>query len=259
MSTPIPIGRKAVEAAQDRGVAGGPAGLKVCIVGASGKLGRYMVQHALDRGYEVVAVCRDVSVDKLEEFSGRITIIPGATDDREVIERAVAGCDGVLTVLVPRGVHHYSTGTAAAVLDHARPGARLVFSCGYHITRDGQDVYSWKVKVLIHVAGRSRECSVWLISTTRWRRAEGSSPATHGGLSCAAATWRRASHRACRCGADTWETRSSRATSHVVWTSPGSWWRPSRTTSWFMRRRRLSAARRHRHSPTPPTVRPHLR
>ena len=36
----------------------------------------------------------------------------------------------------------------------ARPGARLVFSCGYHITRDGQDVYSWKVKVLVHVAGR---------------------------------------------------------------------------------------------------------
>ena len=24
---------------------------KVCIVGASGKLGQYMVQHALDRGY----------------------------------------------------------------------------------------------------------------------------------------------------------------------------------------------------------------
>ena len=28
--------------------------MRVCIVGASGKLGRYMVEHALDRGYEVV-------------------------------------------------------------------------------------------------------------------------------------------------------------------------------------------------------------
>jgi hypothetical protein len=115
---------------------------KVCIVGASGKLGQYMVQHALDRDYEVVGVCRERSVGKLDAFKGRITAIPGATNDREVIKKAVAGCDGVLTVLVPWGVHHYSSGTAQAVLDHARPGARLVFSCGWHITRDGQDVYS---------------------------------------------------------------------------------------------------------------------
>ena len=43
----------------------------------------------------------------------------------------------------PMGVHGYSSGTAQAVLDLAPPGARLVFSCGWHITRDGQDIYSW--------------------------------------------------------------------------------------------------------------------
>ena len=43
--------------------------MKVCIVGASGKLGRYMVRHALDRGYEVVGVCRERSVGKLEAFA----------------------------------------------------------------------------------------------------------------------------------------------------------------------------------------------
>lgn len=41
---------------------------KICIVGASGKLGQYMVQHALDRGYEVVGVCRAQSVGKLDAF-----------------------------------------------------------------------------------------------------------------------------------------------------------------------------------------------
>jgi len=126
---------------------------KICIVGASGKLGQYMVQHALDRGYEVVGVCRERSVGKLDPFKGRITIIPGATNDREVIEKAVAGCDGVLTVLVPWGVEQYSSGTAQAVLDYARPGARLIFSCGWHITLDGQDVYSWSLKAFTKVAG----------------------------------------------------------------------------------------------------------
>jgi len=128
--------------------------MKVCIVGASGKLGIYMVQHALDRGYAVVGVCRERSVEKLDAFKGRITVIPGATNDREVIKRAVAGCDGVLVVLAPMGVHHYASGTAQAVLDYADPGARLVFSCGWHITRDGQDVYSWKIKVLVNIVGR---------------------------------------------------------------------------------------------------------
>ncbi len=128
--------------------------MRICIVGASGKLGKYMVQHALNREHEVVAVCREQSVGKLEEFSGRISILPGPTDDREVIARAVAGCDGVLVVLVPRGVHGYAAGTAQAVLDHAEPEARLVFSCGWHITRDGQDVYSWRLKALVSVGGR---------------------------------------------------------------------------------------------------------
>jgi NAD(P)H-binding len=127
--------------------------MRVCVVGASGKLGRYLVRHALDRGYEVVAVCREQSVHKLAELADTITVVPGATNDPNVIERAVAGCDGVLVVLVPRGVHGYSTGTAQAVLDHALPGARLVFSCGWHITRDGQDVYPWKLKAMLTVFG----------------------------------------------------------------------------------------------------------
>jgi hypothetical protein len=52
------------------------------------------------------------------------------------------------------GFHGYSTGTAQAVLDHAPPEARLVFSCGWHITRDGQDVYSWRLRTTVKVFGR---------------------------------------------------------------------------------------------------------
>ncbi len=126
---------------------------KICIVGASGKLGKYMVQHALGRGYEVIGVCRERSVEKLDSFKGQITIIPGPTNDREIIKKAAAGCDGVLTVLVPWGIRQYATGTAQAVLDCARPGARLVFSCGWHISRDGKDVYSLSFKIFLQVFG----------------------------------------------------------------------------------------------------------
>ncbi|WP_286238781.1 NAD(P)-dependent oxidoreductase [Neptuniibacter halophilus] len=126
---------------------------KICIVGASGKLGRYMLQHALERGYEVVAVCRPESVPKLEPYREQIRIIPGKTNDREVIREAVKGCSGVLVVLAPWGVQQYSSGTAQAVMDYAEPGARLIFSCGWHISRDGQDRYSWKLKALVTVFG----------------------------------------------------------------------------------------------------------
>ena len=161
--------------------------MRVCVIGASGKLGQYMVRHALDRGYDVVGVCREQSVEKLDRFKGRITVIPGATDDREVIKRAVAGCDGVLTVLIPRGVHGYSTGTVQAVLDYADPGARLIFSCGWHISRDGQDVYSRKLKTIVGVFGplarlarfadlddQVEACRRVFASTTRWTVVRGS-------------------------------------------------------------------------------------
>src|SRR5436305_14549963 len=127
--------------------------MRVCIVGASGKLGQYMVQQSLDRGDEVVGVCREQSVGKLDAFKGRITVIPGATDDRDVIKKAVAGCDGVLVVLAPRGMNHYASGTAQAVLDYAAPDARLVFSCGWHITRDNKDRYTLRLRTIVNVFG----------------------------------------------------------------------------------------------------------
>ena len=162
--------------------------MKVCIIGASGKLGKYMVQHALARGYEVVGVCRERSVGKLDAVCNRITIIPGATNDREVIRRAVEGCDGVLTVLVPWGVQQYSSATAQAVPDYARPGARLVFSCGWHITRDGLDQYSWTFKTVVKAVGwlarllrlvelddQVEACRRVFASDTRWTVVRGSS------------------------------------------------------------------------------------
>ena len=161
--------------------------MKVCIIGASGKLGQYMVQHALDKGYEVVGVCREKSAPKLNRYQGRIKVVTGATNDPEIVRRAVEGCDAVLVVLVPWGVHNYSSGTAQAVIDQAKPGARLVFSCGWHISRDGKDQYSRKFLREVKVFGRIgkllravdindqvKACQSVFESNTRWTVVRGS-------------------------------------------------------------------------------------
>lgn len=157
------------------------------IIGASGKLGRYMVQHCLDRGCKVNGVCRESSVAKLDPFKDRMTIFPGATNNRDVVKRAIADCDAVLTVLVPWGRKHYATGTAQAVLDFARPGARLIFSCGWHITRDGLDRFSnslrWQERAarwigaltrLLDIDDQIEACRRVFGSNTRWTVVRGS-------------------------------------------------------------------------------------
>jgi hypothetical protein len=161
--------------------------MKVAIIGASGKLGQYMIQHALDKGYEVVGVCREKSVPKLERFKDHITVIPGATNDRDIIKRAVKGCGAVLSVLVPWGMHHYSSGTAQAVLDFAEPEARLIFSCGWHIRRYENDRYSRKlerqVKIFsklgkliraVDIDDQVEACRRIFESETRWTVVRGS-------------------------------------------------------------------------------------
>ena len=140
-----------------------------------------MVQHALERSYDVVGVCREQSVAKLDDVKDQITIIAGATNDRDVIRRAVVGCDGVLTVLVPWGIQQYASGTAQAVLDFAESEARLIFSCGWHISQDGRDVYSWKLRALVKIFGglarmfrfaelddQVEACRRIFASTTKW-------------------------------------------------------------------------------------------
>jgi hypothetical protein len=161
--------------------------MKVCIIGASGKLGQYMVKHALERGWQVVGVCRERSVRKLAAFQERILLIPGATNDREVIRQAVTDCDGVLTVLVPFGRQHYASGTAQAVLDYAPAQARLIFSCGWHITRDGQDMYPKNFKFqeqaarwigrltgLVDIDDQVEACRRIFASDTHWTVVRGS-------------------------------------------------------------------------------------
>jgi hypothetical protein len=98
-----------------------------------------------------------------------------------------------------------------------------VFSCGWHITRDGQDVYSWKIKFFVNIAGRLARlarmvdlddqveaCRRVIASDTQWTVVRGSD-------------LEEGQSQACRCGAGTSAAPSSRATSPAAWTSHWAW------------------------------------
>jgi nucleoside-diphosphate-sugar epimerase len=80
--------------------------VKVAIIWASGKTGVNLVQQSLDRGYQVVAMCRDSSVGKLDELADcdGITVMSATVvSDEKILTRALAGCDAVVAVLITVG------------------------------------------------------------------------------------------------------------------------------------------------------------
>jgi putative NADH-flavin reductase len=77
--------------------------MKVAIIGASGKTGMQLVRESLKRGYQVVAVCRTSSADRLNEFSendGCKLITAPVVSDLATLTQALAGCDAVVAVLI---------------------------------------------------------------------------------------------------------------------------------------------------------------
>ena len=77
--------------------------MKVAIIGAAGKSGTKLVRQSLERGYQVVAVCRHLSVKKLDEFTTRdgCTVITApVVSDEATLTQALAGCKAVVAVLI---------------------------------------------------------------------------------------------------------------------------------------------------------------
>mmetsp|Transcript_8046 Transcript_8046/g.22168 ORF Transcript_8046/g.22168 Transcript_8046/m.22168 type:complete len:234 (+) Transcript_8046:61-762(+) len=161
---------------------------KICVVNAAGKLGSYIIAHALARNYEVNAVCREQSVPKLDAVASRINIFPvqSTATDRNIMQQAMHNVDAVITVLVPFGRSGLATNTAQNVLDFA-PNARQIFSCGWHISKDKQDKQKRSVNMLVsfakvvgYVTGmldiedQVRACDLVFASTSRWTVVRGS-------------------------------------------------------------------------------------
>ena len=110
------------------------APMRVAIIGASGKTGTKLARESLRRGYEVVAVCRDSSVEKLDEFTGRegfgVMTAPVVSDEA-ALGQALAGCDAVVAVLITvRQLRATELVTSLAKATAANGVKRLVFTAG---------------------------------------------------------------------------------------------------------------------------------
>jgi putative NADH-flavin reductase len=68
--------------------------MKVIILGASGGIGKFAVQHALEKGYEVKAFLRNPS--KLTIKHKNLTIIQGEINNYNDIKNAIFNCDAVI-------------------------------------------------------------------------------------------------------------------------------------------------------------------
>jgi putative NADH-flavin reductase len=108
--------------------------VKVAILGASGKTGINLVREALSRGHDVVAICRDTSAAKLNEFTGRdkfTVVTPQLVSDRETLLRGLVDCDAVVALLI--AVRQLKATDLVKSLAHATSTngvKRLVFTAG---------------------------------------------------------------------------------------------------------------------------------
>ncbi|MFF4835482.1 NAD(P)-dependent oxidoreductase [Streptomyces sp. NPDC001315] len=125
--------------------------MNVTVFGATGAIGRLLVQLILDDGHQVTALVR--SPDKLAFTHPRLTIVTGQLSDRDAIQQAVTGANAVISALGP-SLKRSATGTQLAdgtrtVVDVMREQkvSRLIGLATPSLA-DPRDKPHWKHKVL---------------------------------------------------------------------------------------------------------------
>jgi len=69
--------------------------MKIAIIGAAGETGSILIDHALERGHEIIAIAR--SPEKIASQDSRVTKRRGDGFDRQSIIDALEGADAVIT------------------------------------------------------------------------------------------------------------------------------------------------------------------
>jgi nucleoside-diphosphate-sugar epimerase len=127
------------------------ATLHVAVFGASGNIGRHVVDQLLAAGHSVTAYVRNP--DKLSISHPNLTIVAGELDDAAGVARAVVGADAVISALGP-SLRRGATGTP--VTDGTRniveamqaAGVRRFIGLATPSVADPRDQQTLKAKIL---------------------------------------------------------------------------------------------------------------
>ncbi|MDT0483148.1 NAD(P)-dependent oxidoreductase [Streptomyces doebereineriae] len=130
--------------------------MRITVFGATGGIGRLVVQRLLYDGHQVTALVRTPA--KLALTHSHLTVVTGQLSDRQAVEQAVGGADAVISALGP-SLKRSTTGTRVT------DGTRTIVQAmeAQKVTRfiglatpslaDPQDKPHWKHKVLPVAAG----------------------------------------------------------------------------------------------------------
>ena len=131
--------------------------MKVAIIGASGKMGRWLVRQSIRRGYEIVAICRDASAGKLDEFKDQqgFTLMTAPVISNEaMLTKALAGCDAVVAIPISARKLKATDLVKSLVEATAANGIkRLAFTAGEVTVAPGEnEAYTRRQKILLAIA-----------------------------------------------------------------------------------------------------------
>ncbi|MFD3502673.1 NAD(P)-dependent oxidoreductase [Streptomyces sp. NPDC058676] len=130
--------------------------MRVTVFGATGGIGRLVVQQLLDDGHQVTALVRTPA--KLALTHSHLTAITGQLSDRDAVEQAVSGAEAVISALGP-SLNRSTTGTpvtdATRAIVQAMEAQKVARFIGLATPSlaDPKDKPHWKHKVLPVMAG----------------------------------------------------------------------------------------------------------
>lgn len=153
----------------------------VAILGATGMVGRFIVQESLARGYDVRALARTPA--KLDDYRDNITIVKGDARDPKVIQALLNGSDVVISALGPvkadgKAAKFVSTAVTANILQEMErqdiSRYLLVSGGGVVLPGDQRNFLGWWIRTLVRLglndtlADKQAEYELLAASSVDW-------------------------------------------------------------------------------------------